>query len=139
MTAPPVTPRRVRGTNLAYASLAEWLDSRLPHRRADPLLIIVIITAAVGFIAALPLTMFAEAAIQPRSNAANSLFDQARRAGDIPSGHGLQREFNRSEIGTLLVETRNRLDALRNGRADRPRPKGPRFDPALSQIPRSSG
>ena len=34
---------------------------------------------------------------------------------------------------TLMVETRNRLDALRSGRADRPCCKGPRFD--LARIP----
>jgi hypothetical protein len=42
----------------------------------------------------------------------------------------LQRELTRTEIGTFLVETRNRLDALYSGRADRPCAKGPRFDPA---------
>ena len=35
----------------------------------------------------------------------------------------------------LMVETRNRLDALRSGRADRPRCKGPRFDPARIPDP----
>jgi hypothetical protein len=37
--------------------------------------------------------------------------------------------LTRSEIGALLVETCNRLAALRSGRADRPRAKGFRFNP----------
>jgi hypothetical protein len=62
--------------------------------------------------------------------ACERLFNRARRPGDVPCGRGLQREFTRAQIGALLVETRNRLDALRSGRADRPRVKGPQFDPA---------
>ena len=49
------------------------------------------------------------------------------------SVHGLDREMSRSELGAMLVETRNRIDALTSGRADRPRPKGPRLDP--SRLP----
>lgn len=62
--------------------------------------------------------------------ACEQLFNRARGPADIPRGRGLQRELTRAEIGMLLVETRNRLDGLRNGRSDRPRVKGPRFDPA---------
>jgi hypothetical protein len=50
----------------------------------------------------------------------------------------LQRELTRADIGALLVETRNRLDALRSGRADRPRIKGPASTPRASRTPRSS-
>ena len=128
MTASPAT-RRVCGTNLTYASLAEWLTlvyrvggrieaSQRHYRRCRQLYR----SLGIGEVR------------QSQDFAAlercEGLFDQARQAGDVPPGHGLQRVFSRSEIGTLLVEIRNRLDALRRGRADRPRPKGPRFDPA---------
>jgi hypothetical protein len=129
MTAAAYARRSVRGTNLGYASLAEWLAlvyriggriqaSRPHYRRCRQLYR----SLRVGDI---------------RSNhdiptleACERLFDRARRAGDVPCGRGLQRELTRSEIGALLVETRNRLGALRSGRADRPRSKGPRLDPA---------
>lgn len=41
----------------------------------------------------------------------------------------LGRVFTRAELGTLLVEVRNRRQLLALGR-DRPKAKGPRFDPA---------
>ncbi|MGA8758142.1 MAG: hypothetical protein WB611_17770 [Stellaceae bacterium] len=126
---PAVTRRRVRGTNLTYASLAEWLDlvyriggrircSSSHYHRCRRLY------------RSLTLDDLRRSRDPTALERCERLFDQARRAGDIPSGRGLQREFTRSEIGTLLVETRNRLAALRSGRADRRRPKGPRFDPA---------
>jgi hypothetical protein len=45
-------------------------------------------------------------------------------------GGGLSTAFTRAERGTLLVEVRNRVQLLALGRAE-PKPKGPRFDPAL--------
>jgi hypothetical protein len=66
------------------------------------------------------------------------LFNRARGAGDIPFGYGLQRALTRADIGAMLVETRNRIDALRSGRAERPRGKGPRFDPRISRMRPSS-
>jgi hypothetical protein len=119
--------RSVRGTSLAYGSIAEWLDlvyriggkirySSAHYRRCRQLYR----SFRIGDI---------------RSSrdlctlkACELLFNQACGPGDVPPGRGLQREFTRAEIGVLLVETRNRLNVLRSGRADCPRPKGPRFD-----------
>jgi hypothetical protein len=57
----------------------------------------------------------------------------ARRlsAARYPSGtlHGLEHAWRRDELGTLIVEATNRATLLTLGR-DRPRPKGPRLDPA---------
>jgi hypothetical protein len=121
--------RGVRGTNISYASIAEWLKlvyriggniraSRRHSNRCDRLYR----SLSIGDI------RFSRdiSALE----ACERLFNRARGAGDIPSGHGLQRALTRAEIGTFLVETRNRLDGLRSGRADYPRLKGPRFDPA---------
>lgn len=47
--------------------------------------------------------------------------------------YGLDRAFTRSERGELLVEVRNRRALLAKGR-DRPRQKGPRFDPTRMPI-----
>jgi hypothetical protein len=74
----------------------------------------------------------------PALEACERLLSRARRPGDVPAGRGLQRELTRAEIAAFLVETRNRLNALLSGRADRPRPKGPRFDPARIPERRSS-
>jgi len=43
--------------------------------------------------------------------------------------YGLDRAFSRAERGELLVEVRNRILLLNLGRT-RPKPKGPRLDPA---------
>lgn len=56
------------------------------------------------------------------------MFDLGRHS-PIPSFHGLATVFTRAEMGTLLVELRNRRLAVINGRADFPRVKGPRLDP----------
>jgi hypothetical protein len=129
MTADRSTRRSVRGTNPGYASLAEWLQlvyriggriqcSRRHHSRCGRLY------------RSLSIADFRASRDIPALEACAQLFNRARGAGDVPSGSGLQRELSRAEIGALLVETRNRLDALRSGHADRPRLKGPRFDPA---------
>jgi hypothetical protein len=121
--------RLVCGTNLAYGSLAEWLElvyriggriqsSSAHYNRCRRL-----------YRGLRPGDIRASRDLRTLE-ACERLFNRARRPGDVPRGHGLQREFSRAEIGALLVETRNRLDALRSGRANRPRPKGPRFDPA---------
>jgi hypothetical protein len=120
--------RSVRGTNLAYASLAEWLElvyricgqircSSAHYRRCSRLYR----SLRTGDIRASRDLRTLEAC--------ERLFNHARGPGDVPPGLGLQREFSRAEIGALLVEIRNRIDALRSGRIDRLRPKGPRFDP----------
>jgi ParB family transcriptional regulator, chromosome partitioning protein len=129
MTAAAFQRRQIRGTKLSYASLAEWLVlvdriggrircSRAHYDRCRRLYR----SLSIGDIRSCR-DIFALAACE-------QLFDRARGPADIPCGRGLQREMTRCEIGALLVETRNRLDALRSGRADRPRAKGPRFDPA---------
>lgn len=56
------------------------------------------------------------------------MFDHARHH-EVPHFHGLARTFSRSELGAMLVELRNRHDALVSGRWLLPRDKGPRFDP----------
>ena len=136
MTAAKSGCRAVPGTNIVYGSLAEWLDlvyriggrircSRSHYNRCRRLyrsLCIADIRLCRDM-----------AALE----ACERLFNRARSGGDVPAGHGLQREFSRAEIGILLVEIRNRLDGLRSGRADRPRSKGPRFDPGGSPMPRS--
>ena len=58
------------------------------------------------------------------------MFDLGRH-NPVPAYHGLASELSRSEMGTLLVELRNRQQSLASGRAFMPRPKGPRFDPAM--------
>jgi hypothetical protein len=129
MTAAAPQGRPVRGTNISYRSLAEWVDlvyrigsrirpSRAHYRRCRALYR----SLGIGDLRHSRDIIALEAC--------ERLFERARQAGDVPAGRGLQREFTRAEIGTLLVETRNRLEALRNGRADRPRARGPRFDPA---------
>jgi hypothetical protein len=121
--------RRVRGTNLAYAALAEWLGlvyrigGRIKPSRAH-------YDRCSRLYRSLRIEDIRFSRDIPALEACEQLFNRARAAADVPSGRGLQREFSRSEIGTFLVETRNRLEALRSGRADRPRSKGPRFDPA---------
>jgi hypothetical protein len=144
MTAPSIR-RPVRGTNLAHASLAEWLDlvfriggrircARSHYDRCA--------RSHYDRCARLYRSLGAGAIRSSRDIAAleacERLFNRARGAGDVPSGYGLQRAFTRAEIGALLVETRNRIDAVRGGRADRPRRKGPRFDPAVTRWPRLS-
>lgn len=57
------------------------------------------------------------------------LFDLGRRLGPRPYGREIWRALPRASLGALLVETRNRLDALESGRAERRRQRGPRFDP----------
>ncbi len=63
--------------------------------------------------------------------------DQAPRMFDlgrfspIPAHHGLATVLSRAEMGATLVELRNRHRALLSGRADRPRIKGPRLNPAM--------
>jgi hypothetical protein len=129
MTAAPSHGRLVRGTNLAYASVGEWLDlvDRIGAR-------IRCSRSHYDRCARLYRSLHAADIHASRDLAAlegcERLFNRARGAGDIPSGYGLQRALTRADIGALLVETRNRIDALRSGRADRPRRKGPRFDPA---------
>jgi hypothetical protein len=119
----------VRGTNLSYPSLAEWLAlvTRIGGRIRPS-------RSHYDRCARLYRSLRAGDIRSSRDVSAlegcASLLDRARGAGDVPCGRGLQREITRAEIGALLVETRNRLDALRSGRADRPRIKGPRFDPA---------
>lgn len=133
---PPVPPsgphqygRHVRGTNLHYRSLREW----------------VALVFEIGGKIKCSTAHYRRCAQLYRSLVANDLrnsfdvvalrqcerlFNGARYPGDIPQGYGLRRVLRRSDIGALLVETRNRLEALGSGRAYAPRPKGPRFDPA---------
>jgi hypothetical protein len=121
--------RSVRGTNLGYATLAEWLD--LVHHIGGRIQCSAAHYKRCGRLyRSLRVADIRSSRDIPALEGCEQLFTRARGPGDIPSGHGLQRELSRAEIGALLVETRNRLDALRSGRADRPRHKGPRFDPA---------
>jgi hypothetical protein len=128
MTGAGFACRSVPGTNLGYSSLAGWLE----------------LVTRIGGQIRCSQRHYIRCGLLYRSLRVNDirssrdiaalegcerLFDCARGAGDVPCGRGLPRELTRSEIGALLVETRNRLAALRSGRADRPRPKGPRFDP----------
>lgn len=121
--------RSVRGTNLTYATVAEWLDlvyrigGRIQYSRAH-------YNRCRRLYRSLRTGDIRANCDLRALEACERLFNRARSAGDVPPGCGLQREFSRAEISVLLVETRNRIDALRSGRADRPRPKGPRFDPA---------
>jgi hypothetical protein len=128
MIAMASTRRCVRGTNQSHASLSEWLElvyrfggriraSRKHYNRCERLYRSLCV-ADIRF-----------SRDMSALEACERLFNRARGAGDVPSGYGLQRALTRAEIGTFLVETRNRLDGLRSGRADYPRLKGPRFDP----------
>ena len=58
------------------------------------------------------------------------MFDLGRR-NPVPAYHGLGSVLSRAEMGTMLVELRNRQRALVSGRAFAPRAKGPRLEPAL--------
>jgi hypothetical protein len=122
--------RHVRGTNIAYSSVREWLalvyeigsqinPSTRHYQRC---------AALYGSLGADDLRDCRDLGAL---EACERLFAGARGPCDVPAGHGLQRELTRADIGALLVETRNRIAALRSGRADRPRPKGPRFAPAV--------
>jgi hypothetical protein len=104
MTAASIR-RSVRGTNLSYASLAEWLDlvtriggrircSRAHYNRCGRLYRSLRVNdiRASRDISALA--------------GCERLFHRARGAADVPFGHGLQRELSRAEISALLVETR---------------------------------
>jgi hypothetical protein len=129
MTATASAQRVVRGTNLRNASLTEWLA--LVYRIGGRINCSARHYDRCG-------RLYRSLCIEdirfsrdiPALEACERLFHRARGAADVPCGRGLQRVFTRPEIGTFLVETRNRLDELRSGRADRPRAKGPRFDPA---------
>jgi hypothetical protein len=132
MTSAVSIRRSVRGTNLGYATLAEWLE--LVYRIGGRIQCSDAHYKRCGRLyRSLRIADIRVSRDIPALQACEQLFNRARGAGDVPSGHGLQREFTRAELGAILVETRNRLDALRSGRADRPRHKGPRFDP--TRIP----
>jgi hypothetical protein len=109
--------RCVGGTNLAYASLAEWLalvyriGGRIKPSRAH-------YDRRSRLYRSLHIEDIRFSRDISTLEACERLFNRARGAADVPCGRGLQREFARAEIGTFLVETRNRLDALRSGRAD---------------------
>lgn len=124
----PGGPRRIEATRLVWSSLREWLilvlveggscrASTPAHARCDRLYrsLTVQDIRATRDVEALEF--------------AASMFDHARH-GEVPSGRGLRRCFSRGELGAFLVEIRNRVDAVRSGRADAPaRTPGPRFDP----------
>jgi hypothetical protein len=55
------------------------------------------------------------------------LFDKARHS-DVPA-YGLGRVWTREALGQMMVEVHNQRVRVSLGRLDRPRPKGPRFDP----------
>lgn len=61
---------------------------------------------------------------------AAQMFDLGRHE-PIPAHHGLATVFTRAEMGTLLVELRDRRAALISGRATFPRAKGPKLDPGM--------
>ena len=66
------------------------------------------------------------------------MFDLGRR-NPVPAYHGLASVLSRPEMGTMLVELRNRQRALVSGRAFAPRVKGPRLEPArLTMRPSSA-
>jgi len=67
---------------------------------------------------------------RPGIERATRMFDLGRR-NPVPAYHGLASVLSRSEMGTMLVELRNRQRALVSGRAFAPRAKGPRLEPAL--------
>jgi hypothetical protein len=67
---------------------------------------------------------------RPGIERAARMFDLGRH-NPVPAHHGLASELSRAEMGTLLVELRNRHRALASGHAFMPRPKGPRLDPAM--------
>lgn len=120
------------GTNISYGSVAEWVD--LVYRiggRIEPSQRHY--TRCRRLYHSLYVSDIRSSRDIQALEACERLFDHARGFYDVPSGRGLQREVSRAEIGLLLVETRNRIDALRSGRADRLRLKGPRFDP--TRIP----
>jgi hypothetical protein len=127
MTGAAFARRSVPGTNLGYSSLAGWLElvTRIGGRIrcSQPHY-----TRSGRLYRSLRVNDIRSSRDIAALEGCERLFQRARGAGDVPCGRGLQRELTRAEIGALLVETRNRLDALRSGRADRPRPKGPRFD-----------
>jgi hypothetical protein len=98
MTAMASIRRCVRGTNLSYGSIAEWLElvyriggniraSRRHSNRCDQLYRSLTLND-IRF----NHDLFA-------LEACERLFNHARGAGDVPSGHGLQRALTRAEIG----------------------------------------
>jgi hypothetical protein len=129
MTPAVSTRRTVSCTNLGCATLAEWLD--LVYRIGGQVQCSAAHYKRCGRLyRSLRVDDIRASRDITALERCEQLFNRARGAGDVPFGRGLQRELSRAEIGALLVETRNRLDALRSGRADRPRHKGPRFDSA---------
>jgi hypothetical protein len=119
--------REIRGTRLSWCTIREWCDlcervgsppssstpARDRARRVYASLTVADIRAATD-IGALE-------HLERRLVLAKQL--------GWPAGWFLTRELSRASLGALLVEARNRIDALRSGRAANPRPKGPRFDP----------
>ena len=129
MTPAVSTRHSVRGTNLGCATLAEWLD--LVYRIGGQVQCSAAHYKRCGRLyRSLQIADIRTSRDVSALARCERLFNRARGANEVPSGRGLQRELSRAEIGALLVETRNRLAALRSGRADRPRHKGPRFDSA---------
>lgn len=55
----------------------------------------------------------------------------ARIRDAVDRGAIVAMSLPRAEMGTLLVELRNRQRSLASGHACMPRPKGPKFDPAM--------
>jgi hypothetical protein len=132
-----VTARRsVRGTNLGYASLAEWLalvtriggrirPSRSHYDRCGRL---------YRSLRAGDIRCSRDVAALEGCEACLI----ARGAGDVPAGRGLQRVMTRAEIGALLVETRNRLDVRAAAAPTDHAPKVLASIPRASPMPRSS-
>jgi hypothetical protein len=120
--------RPVLGTNLSYSSVAGWLRlvyqvgslprCSTPYHQRCRLLYRSLRLADIHACRDLEALAGLE-----------QLFDRARHYADLPAGYSLRRVLARSELGALLVETRNRLEAVRSGRADRQRQPGPRLDP----------
>jgi hypothetical protein len=123
MTGAKSGRRAVPGTNISYGSVAEWVD--LVYRiggRIEPSQRHY--TRCRRLYRSLYVSDIRSSRDIQALEACERLFDHARGIYDVPSGRGLQREFSRAEIGILLVETRNCIDALCSGRADRLRLKG---------------
>ena len=118
----------IAGTRIDWASIGEWCDRVMEEgSKLRPS------SEHYGRLHGLYRSLTVE---RVRRSTDRSGIERAARMFDlgrcdpVPAYHGLSSVLSRAEMGTMLVELRNRQRALVSGRAFAPRTKGPRLEPA---------